>query len=239
MKSSPVQLKEHDPQPVLQLHQVKKHYKAPEGDRIIQVLTGVSLIVNYGESIAVMGPSGSGKSTLLNIMGALDYPSSGTVKLAAKNISDLTEKERARMRNLEIGFIFQLHHLLPQCTVLENVLIPTLPIHNRENSDKSYERARTLLDRVGLGTHLYHRPGQLSLGERQRVTVVRALINRPKLILADEPTGSLDQASADKLAGLLVELNREENTTLIVVTHAPEIGQRMGRMFKLSKGKLK
>ncbi len=186
-----------------------------------------------------MGPSGSGKSTLLNIMGALDYPSSGTVKLATKKISDLTEKERARMRNLEIGFIFQLHHLLPQCTVLENVLIPTLPLHNRENSSKSYERARTLLDRVGLGKHLYHRPGQLSGGERQRAAVVRALINRPKLILADEPTGSLDQISADQLADLLVELNREEKTTLIVVTHAQEIGQRMGRMFKLSKGKLK
>lgn len=227
----------------LKLEHVKKHYDMPGELPEIQVLNDVSLEVRAGESIAITGPSGSGKSTLLNIMGALDRPSSGSVILAGRDFSGLPEKELAVIRNRDIGFIFQLHHLLPQCTVIENVLIPTLPrkasrFFDSSISESQEERARRLLNRVGLGERMYHRPGQISVGECQRAALVRAMINRPSIILADEPTGSLDEAAADNLAELLVEMNREEGTTLIVVTHSMELARRMGRLFSLRGGKL-
>src|SRR5205814_8032829 len=191
-----------------------------------------------GESAAIVGPSGSGKSTLLNIIGTLDRPSSGQVLLDGRELNQLDDIQLAVVRNREIGFIFQSHHLLPQCTVLENVLVPTLANKDAALRNGSVERAKRLLEKVGLGARLTHRPGQLSGGERQRVAVARALINQPKLLLADEPTGALDRASAQNLADLLVRLNREEGVTLIVVTHALDLAKRMGRVIELRDGRL-
>jgi ABC-type lipoprotein export system ATPase subunit len=176
-------------------------------------------------------------------MGTLDRPSSGSVTLGGREVSGLPEKKLAEIRNLEIGFIFQLHHLLPQCTIIENVLIPTLPAggYGRKNSpdtETNDERAKRLLSRVGIDERSLHRPGQISVGECQRAAVVRALINKPGLILADEPTGSLDKTSADNLAELLLELNSEEGCALVVVTHSLEIARRMDRLFSLRNGKL-
>lgn len=202
------------------------------------ILKDISLQVKTGESVAVMGPSGSGKSTLLNIIGALDRPTSGQVLLDNKDITQLADKELTTIRNRQIGFVFQLHHLLPQCTVLENVLIPTLPDRNVAKKVEVETRARDLLHRVGLGERMNYRPGRLSGGERQRVAVVRALINSPKLLLADEPTGSLDHTTASDLADLLVELNREEGIAIILVTHSLELANRMARVLELRDGEL-
>jgi ABC-type lipoprotein export system ATPase subunit len=203
------------------------------------VLEDINLTVQQGESVAIIGPSGSGKSTLLNIIGTLDEPDSGSVVLEKQNLEMLTSKELARIRNQKIGFIFQLHHLLPQCTVLENVLIPVIPAGSGKDSGGIEKRAINLLDMVGLGNHKDHRPSQLSGGEQQRVAVVRALINNPVLLLADEPTGSLDRKNAENLTGLLVELNREEKTSLITVTHSSELAKRMQTSYNLENGRLK
>ena len=170
--------------------------------------------------VVLVGASGSGKSTLLNIIGTLDRPTSGTVFFDGDDLFRLRASEMAPVRNRKIGFVFQLHHLLPQCTILENVLMPTLAGAARDRSDEVRPRAERLLDRVGLGPRKLQRPGQLSGGERQRAAVVRALINQPKLLLADEPTGSLDRASAENLRDLLIEVNRDEGVALIVVTHS-------------------
>ncbi len=205
----------------------------------MRVLDGISLTIEQGESAAIAGPSGSGKSTLLNIIGTLDGPTRGRVFLRDQDLAQLNELQLAGVRNRQIGFIFQAHHLLPQCTVLENVLVPTLASDESAQRKSAPERARRLLDRVGLGGRIDHRPGQLSGGERQRVAVVRALINQPELLLADEPTGALDRAAAEELAGLLIELNREERVTLILVTHAPDLAARMKRVFQLQDGRLK
>lgn len=221
---------------LLQLQDVEKEFDATDDGGKLKVLGGTNLTVSAGESLSIVGPSGSGKSTLLNLIGALDTPTSGTVTLDGENISSLDDQQLAELRNHKIGFIFQAHHLLPQCTVLENVLVPV--IANGPADDESVKRARRLLDRVGLGERLNHRPGQLSGGERQRVAVVRALINQPKLLLADEPTGALDRNSAANLANLLLELNKEENVTLVVVTHSQDLAQKMGRAMELRDGKL-
>jgi ABC-type lipoprotein export system ATPase subunit len=204
----------------------------------LKVLRGVNLDVAGGESLAIIGPSGSGKSTLLNILGTLDRPDEGRVGLAGEDLSTLDDERLARVRNRKIGFIFQSHHLLPQCTVLENVLVPTLAEGAKDLRVGAEERARRLLQRVGLEARVSHRPGQLSGGERQRVAVVRALINQPKLVLADEPTGALDRQSAEQLGALLVELNREEHVTLVVVTHSLELARGMGRILELRDGLL-
>ena len=224
--------------PLLKLEQVSKNYATTGSASPVVVLREVSLELAGGDSIAVIGPSGSGKSTLLNIMGTLDQPTSGRVWLDGRDLSLLDDRQLARIRNRQIGFIFQAHHLLPQCTVLENTLVPTLAEKGGPGRDGAAERAEKLLQRVGLGQRLHHRPGQLSGGERQRVAVVRALINQPKLLLADEPTGALDRASAQGLGQLLVELNREEKVTLIVVTHALELARQMGRVLELCDGQL-
>ena len=202
------------------------------------VLRDISLQVQSGESIAIVGPSGSGKSTLLNIMGALDKPSSGEVLLLGKNLAECADHELSRIRNREIGFVFQLHHLLPQCTVLENVLIPTIPLGLKKQNREVHERANKLLERVGLGDRMEYFPAQLSGGEMQRVAVVRALINKPKLVLADEPTGSLDEDSSENLGRLLVEMNREEGTSFITVTHSFDFARLMEKVFKLQNGDL-
>jgi ABC-type lipoprotein export system ATPase subunit len=186
----------------------------------------------------VVGPSGSGKSTLLNLMGGLDRPSAGTVRLAGRDLAAQTDAERAALRNREIGFVFQLHHLLPQCTVLENVLVPTIPAGAPAGPADAVAHARALLERTGLSDRADYRPGMLSGGERQRVAVVRALINRPRILLADEPTGSLDQAAAERLVELLIELNREGDVCLVLVTHATDLARRMDRVFALRDGTL-
>jgi lipoprotein-releasing system ATP-binding protein len=229
--------------PLLKLSSVSKRFDSPDNSAPLSVLHNISLEASAGESLAIVGPSGSGKSTLLHIIGTLDRPTTGSVWLDGKDISQMKEIELASVRNQQIGFVFQAHYLLPQCTVLENVLVPTLAqpkakVSNSNIKETSEARANRLLERVGLSARKSHRPGQLSGGERQRVAVVRALINRPQLLLADEPTGALDQASAQQLVQLLVELNGEEGVTLIVVTHAVDLAKKMGRVFQLTGGHL-
>lgn len=223
---------------ILKLSNVAFRYDAGAGTEPVNILKGVSLEVARGESLAIIGPSGSGKSTLLNIIGTLDRPTSGEVSLAGQDLSKLDDAQLAAVRNRQIGFIFQAHHLLPQCSVMENVLVPTLAAKDEALRKGAEERAMRLLKRVGLEARVTHRPGQLSGGERQRVAVVRALINQPQLLLADEPTGALDRVAAGQLAQLLLELNREENVTLIVVTHALDLAQKMGRVMELRDGAL-
>ncbi|MCS6777779.1 MAG: ABC transporter ATP-binding protein [Chloroherpetonaceae bacterium] len=227
-----------DTQILLQLTDIAKSYTAFQGAPETPVLRDVDLDVGAGETVAIVGPSGSGKTTLLNIIGTLDRPTSGRVLLNGRDLTALGDAELAAVRSREIGFIFQFHHLLPQCTVLENVLLPTLAGGPEKRSEPAHSRAHRLLHRVGLSERLTYRPGQLSGGERQRVAVVRALINEPRLLLADEPTGSLDRASADNLADLLVELNREEGVALIVITHALSLAERMERVYRIENGML-
>ncbi|WP_394793588.1 ABC transporter ATP-binding protein [Armatimonas sp.] len=202
------------------------------------VLRGVNLSLGAGEMAAIVGPSGSGKSTLLNIIGTLDTPDRGSITLDGTSLVGLDEKALARVRSQKLGMIFQLHHLLPQCTVLENVLIPTLAEGPLQRQETPETRAKRLLERVGLADRLKHRPGQLSGGERQRVAVVRALLNEPKLLLADEPTGALDQDSANNLTDLLIELNKEEGVALLVITHSPELAAKLGKIYRLDEGLL-
>jgi len=222
---------------LLRLLDVSKTYPAPQGAEAPAVLSHVDLTLREGESLAIVGPSGCGKSTLLNIIGTLDRPTAGKVLLGDDDLAAMDDDALAGLRSRQIGFVFQLHHLLPQCTILENVLLPTLAAREelRRGAD---DRARALLDRVGLSDRLGYRPGQLSGGERQRAAVVRALINAPKLLLADEPTGSLDHAAAETLGDLLVELNRQEHVTLIAVTHSMDLARRMGRVLGLRDGVL-
>jgi lipoprotein-releasing system ATP-binding protein len=219
---------------ILELSGVSKSYTSPEGVET-SVLRGVDLAIAKGESVAIAGPSGCGKSTLLNIIGTLDRPSSGRVSLDGRDVSALPEAELAAVRSQVVGFVFQLHHLLPQCSILENVLVPTLVTKGAGDVEA---RARALLERVGLGQRLSHRPGQLSGGECQRAAVVRALINKPKLLLADEPTGSLDRGSAESLAALLGQLNREEGVALIYVTHSADLAAKAGKVLELRDGRL-
>lgn len=223
---------------VLKLANVSKLYDEVDRGQPVAVLNQVSLEVETGQSVAIVGPSGSGKSTLLNIIGTLDRPTQGQVLLDGEDISRLDDVQLASVRNRRIGFVFQAHHLLPQCSVFENVLVPTLPLKDAAERNAAEERARKLLDRVGLGSRLSHRPGQLSGGERQRVAVVRALVNGPKLLLADEPTGALDRVNAEDLGRLLVELNREDGVTLIVVTHALDLAMQLQKILELRDGKL-
>lgn len=223
---------------LLELVGVGKAYPGVADAAGPRVLDGLDLRVSAGQSLAVVGPSGCGKSTLLNIIGTLDRPTSGKVLLAGQDLSTMTDRQLAAVRSRQIGFIFQLHHLLPQCTILENVLLPTLAAGGERTGAQAQAEALRLLKRVGLSHRLHHRPGQLSGGECQRAAVVRALINSPRLVLADEPTGSLDRTSADDLGSLLVELNRDESVTLIVVTHSLDLAGLMGRRLELRAGKL-
>jgi ABC-type lipoprotein export system ATPase subunit len=221
---------------LLEIRGLTKTYRAPDGGDAVEVLRGVDLKMDAGQTLAITGPSGSGKSTVLNIIGALDRADLGEVLIDGRNVGQLDEKTVAAFRNSTVGFIFQLHHLLPQCTVLENVLVPTLA---QAGGDRGIlrKRAAALLDAVGLQHRAGHRPGQLSGGERQRVAVARALINQPKLLLADEPTGALDRENAGRLVDLLVEINRAQGVAVIMVTHAPELAARMGRVVELVDGK--
>ena len=223
---------------LLGLQNVHRTYALPAEQSSRDVLKGVSLVLDCGESVAIVGPSGSGKSTLLNLIGGLDEPTSGSIHFQDKNLAGLEDRERARIRNQEMGFVFQSHHLPPQCTVLENVLIPTIPFGISKDRGKSVHRAKSLCERVGLSSLIDSFPAQLSGGEQQRVAVVRALINRPRLILADEPTGSLDQDTAENLVRLLLELNREENAALVVVAHSMHVAGQMEKTCQLQAGRL-
>ncbi len=222
---------------LLDIRNLTKTYGAPDGGDAVEVLRGVDLKMAPGETLSVIGPSGSGKSTVLNIVGALDKADSGEVIVNGQDIEKLSKDELAAYRSTTVGFIFQLHHLLPQCTILENVLVPTLAVP-KSKREAARGRAEELLEAVGLKHRLNHRPGELSGGERQRVAVARSLINEPKLLLADEPTGALDRVNAAKLVDLLAELNRSRGVTVIMVTHAPDLAQRMGRVLELVDGKL-
>jgi lipoprotein-releasing system ATP-binding protein len=218
----------------LQVSQLCKEYPTRSG--ALTVLRNLNLELHRGEAVAVMGPSGSGKSTLLHILGTLDRPTSGNVLLEGKSPFTLAERELADFRNQHIGFIFQDHHLLPQCSVLENVLIPTLVGSNNQTDAEKW--ARQLLERVGLSDRLEHRPAELSGGERQRVAVARALIRHPSLLLADEPTGNLDRHTALAVGQLLLELHRQEQTVLVVVTHSAELARSFPRRLEMTEGSL-
>ena len=223
---------------LLELNDIVKRYPAPPGKEPLTVLDGVSVQVGQGETVAVVGPSGSGKSTLLNIIGALDSPTSGAVLFDGRDMAGMSENSLARIRNTEIGFVFQLHHLLPQCTAIENVLIPTIVNKDSGGYDDIRHRAEELLGLVGLGNRRDYYSASLSGGERQRVAVVRALINGPKMLLADEPTGSLDHASAESLGRLLLDINASGKTALIVVTHSIALAERMDTVYRLCDGRL-
>ncbi|HOK95757.1 MAG TPA: ABC transporter ATP-binding protein [Anaerohalosphaeraceae bacterium] len=222
---------------MLELINVCKKYSSPAGD--VAVLNNINLFIEAGQSVSIMGPSGSGKTTLLNLMGGLDRPTEGKVILEQKNLGQLSGRQLARVRNSQIGFVFQLHYLLPQCTVLENVLLPTLAVHQSTSQrEDSYHRAMNLLERTGLRRYADARPGQLSGGQRQRAAVVRALICRPRILLADEPTGSLDADTAEQISDLLLELNQSESVALVVATHSEKLAAKARRRFRLEKANL-
>jgi lipoprotein-releasing system ATP-binding protein len=220
---------------MISVKNLSKSYETP--GETIHVLTDLNLSLHAGDTASIVGPSGCGKSPLLNLLGALDRPTSGSIEIDGRNIATLSDPQASTFRNHSLGFIFQ-QHLLPQLTVLENVLIPRLAGDWTETPAETEERARMLLETVGLGQRLNHLPWQLSGGEKLRAAVARALINQPKLIIADEPTGSLDPTSTDIVADLLLDLNRTQNTTLIIVTHNPVLAKRMGKTFELRNGKL-
>lgn len=220
--------------PVLSCHALAKHFM--QGDTRVDVLNGVELSVQPGERVAIVGASGSGKTTLLQLLGGLDLPTSGTVTIAGQQINSLSDAARGELRNRALGFVYQFHHLLPEFTALENVAMPLLI--RRVPVEEARERARELLGRVGLAARVEHRPGQLSGGERQRAAVARALVTKPPVVLADEPTGNLDGANARQVFDLMLELNRELSTALVIVTHAPELAAKMQRTLTLREGKL-
>jgi len=219
----------------LLVEDVTKEY--PTRAEPLVVLRGVSLELASGENLAVVGPSGSGKSTLLNVIGTLDAPTSGRVTLDGEDPAGLDEPALARFRSRNVGFVFQDHYLLPQCSVLENVLVPTIAAG--PTTRETFSRAESLLERVGLEDRLHHRPAELSGGERQRVALARALVNRPALVLADEPTGNLDRTTSERVSDLLLDLQEQEGMMLIVVTHSMRLAERMMRTVELDEGRLK
>ncbi|MBL9116934.1 MAG: ABC transporter ATP-binding protein [Verrucomicrobiaceae bacterium] len=223
--------------PLVELKNVSRHYVDPGSGQRVKVLSHVSLTIEPGESLAIVGPSGCGKSTLLNILGTLDLPDEGELWFEGKSMKELPPASLADFRSQHLGFIFQLHHLLPQCTVLENVLMPALAL-KQHDAKATLARAKQLLSAVGLQDRMQWKPAQLSGGERQRAAVVRALINQPKLILADEPTGALDEANAAVLTDLLLSLQKETGVALVLVTHHPAQAARMSRTLSLKEGTL-
>ena len=221
-----------------ELQHVSKTYLQQGSDIHNLILDQISLTIYEHDSLAIVGPSGSGKSPLLNILGTLDHPSSGKVIIDGTSVEGLDDDRLANIRNRFLGFVFQQHYLLPQLTLIENVLLPTLPFKDKSKQQNATERAYQLIERVGLKSRMHQRPVHLSVGECQRAAVVRALVNKPRLLLADEPTGSLDAGNAMELGQLLGELNREQNLAVVVVTHSLEMASRMGKIYQLTSGKL-
>lgn len=221
---------------MFEIKSLTKSFQSGSGERRV-ILDALDLTVQEGESVAIVGPSGSGKTTLLNMLGALDQPDSGDVLLDGESVYSKNERELATFRNQSIGFVFQLHHLLPQFNLLENVLLPAIA-QQKNIEAATMQRAEELTQKLGINQLLLQKPGQLSGGECQRTAVARALINQPKILLADEPTGALDQRASDQLADLLLQLNREEKTSLIVVTHSTTMAAKMDKIYQLENGKL-
>ena len=222
----------------IQIQNMTKEYSEGLDRNSVQVFSHLSLSVERGKSLAIIGPSGSGKSTLLNLIGAMDRPTRGDILIDGKKISSFTEEESAKFRNLRIGYIFQSHHLLPALTAVQNIMIPALAGHSDIKNQELEDKANNLLEKVGLSHRANHLPGELSGGERQRIAVARALINQPQIILADEPTGALDQQNANVLIDLLLQLNQDFETTLLVVTHSLELAKKMDLVWALQDGKL-
>ena len=221
-----------------ELQQVTKYYDNPGSNQNSRVLHEISLQVAENDKIAIVGPSGSGKSTLLNILGTLDSTSAGKLMINGKLVENIQENKVAEIRNTFLGFVFQMHYLLPQLTLLENVLMPMLARKDKMAYAAARQRALQLIDRVGLSQHRDKFPAQLSGGECQRTAVVRALINRPRLLLADEPTGSLDAENASQLADLLIDLNKEQGVAMVIVTHSIDLAARMDKVYRLHEGRL-
>jgi len=215
---------------------LKKSY--PQGSREIEVLRGVDLKVRQGEFLVIVGPSGSGKSTLMHLLGGLDLPTAGKVQFQGKDLYALADGERARLRNLSFGFVFQFYHLIPELTALENVALPRWIANGSGWSGQVLKQAEQLLEQVGLKSRLSHRPSELSGGEQQRVALVRALMNKPPLVLCDEPTGNLDSDTGSEILKLLVQLHRQQGTTFVIVTHEPALKQVAERVLSLKEGKL-
>lgn len=221
----------------IELKQISKYYEV-SGKEKRMVLDDLSLKIESGDSVAIVGPSGSGKSTLLNLISSLDQANSGVILHGDREIGKLAEDEIAQFRNRNLGFIFQSHHLLPQLSLIENVLLPLIPEKDKRLKIEAEQRAQELIDFVGLAGQIAQLPGQMSGGECQRTAVVRALIHQPGLLLADEPTGSLDKQSADQLGDLLVSINEKQKVTLVVVTHSMDLAKKMKNIYKLDNGKL-
>ncbi len=221
---------------MLEIKSLTKSFQSGSGEKRV-ILDGLNLTVKEGESVAIVGPSGSGKTTLLNMLGALDQPDSGDVLLDGESVFTKNEKELAAFRNRSIGFVFQLHHLLPQLNLMENVLLPVIA-QQKQVDESAKKRAEELTYKLGIEALLLQKPGQLSGGECQRTAVARALINQPKILLADEPTGALDQHASDQLTDLLLQLNKEHKTSLIVVTHSMNLASKMDKIYHLNEGKL-
>ena len=224
---------------LIKANNITKSFGNQEENNLQIVLKDLDFQMKEGESVAILGPSGSGKTTFLNILGSLDFADSGDVFFRDQNITKMKPRELDNFRNQEIGFIFQLHHLLPQCTLLENVLIPTLAINDHNEKRKKREFAEKLLKRVGIWEHRDKLPSKLSGGECQRVAVTRAMINQPSLILADEPTGALDRENAEIIADLLTELNEKDGVSLLLVSHSEELAKKMKKIYRLTDGQLK